>query len=1103
MQIFEASFYRLLNNNKGVEQKMKKVFAFFVLFIFIISFTFPLLPAKIFAQNSTQIKKQIGIKVDPIGPNIAIDKNIFSDSEAPTNPATFANDGDETTFWSAQDAGIHWLKIDLGDVFANIFATEIVFNGNGIYQYKIEYSLDDNEWTVLVDKSSNTDISQTQYDKFVPPTSGIRYIRVTITSTPNNQPASIKEFKIYKMVDDTFIKGADVSMLKQIEDCGGKFYLNGVQMDALEILKYFGINWIRLRIWNDPKDANGNPLGGGNCSADNMLVIAKRAKALGMKLLLDFHYSDFWADPGKQDKPKAWANLSFDQLKQAVYQYTYDVIKMYKDQGALPDMVQVGNEVNGGMLWPDGKTWGEDAGGYDNFADLLKAGIRGVKDAAGPDNQVKIMIHLANGGDNELYRRVFDNLTQRGVEFDVIGLSYYPYWHGKLSDLIYNMNDISKRYNKEILIAETAYAYTLENGDGLNNIFGTREAATAGYEPSVQNQALVIRNIANAVAQVPDGKGLGVFYWEPDWIPVEGAGWKTGEGNGWDNQAMFDFNGNALDSLYVFKMLNNVMIVGYKPVVVGTAPGEIPKLPAKITAILSNGLTKEVDVTWDSIDPSKYAQAGSFEVYGHVAGSEVTPVAKVKVANLVQNSGFEEDLTGWNIEGQTGAANANSSAPVRSGNKKLNIWYGSPYNLVISQTISGLGQGKYTFKAWFVNTGSAQKRDIVIKDYGGQETRIQIPQSASWDVWTPVEISNISVTTGKCTISFEIAADSGFWCAIDDVLFYRQDPDIEKSIVSVERLDIATEVGQKPQLPPTVMVVYDDGTSSEANVTWEAIDESKYSAIGEFTVTGTVEGTTLKAYAKVKVINSKNLVKNYSFEEGLKYWISEGDTNAVKTETGGHSGGTQLTHWSDKPYKVVTYQTIENIPNGIYIFRAFANGGGGQNANYLFIKDYGGEELRINMPTKWVAEWHRMVITNIRVTTGRVTIGLYSDSENAGGTWCNLDDIEFFKVADREFEISNVSLQKDKGLIASVTVKQSEGIQHDGKEVVVFELLKGTTPISIVAAEKDIVEAEDFKVYFNVSDYLSSDYRVKVFVFDKFDTSPTTPNSLAEPIELR
>ncbi|ADQ04061.1 glycosyl hydrolase 53 domain protein [Caldicellulosiruptor owensensis OL] len=257
---------------------MKRVFAIFILLIFVISFGFPLLSTKVFAQNSAQVKKQIGIKVDPIGPNIAVGKNIFSDSEAPTNPATLANDGDETTFWSAQDAGIHWLKIDLGDVYATLFATEIIFNGNGSYQYKIEYSIDDNRWTVLVDKSNNADTLQTQYDKFIPPASGIRYIRVTITSTPNNQPASIKEFKVYKMVDDTFIKGADVSMLKQIEDCGGKFYLNGVQMDALEILKYFGVNWIRLRIWNHPyyTEDKSQPMGGGNCDAENMLVIAKR-----------------------------------------------------------------------------------------------------------------------------------------------------------------------------------------------------------------------------------------------------------------------------------------------------------------------------------------------------------------------------------------------------------------------------------------------------------------------------------------------------------------------------------------------------------------------------------------------------------------------------------------------------------------------------------------------------------------------------------------------------------------------------------------------------------------------------------------------------------
>jgi arabinogalactan endo-1,4-beta-galactosidase len=169
------------------------------------------------------------------------------------------------------------------------------------------------------------------------------------------------------------------------------------------------------------------------------------------------------------------------------------------------------------------------------------------------------MLHLAEGGDNGLYRWFFDEIIARNVEFDVIGLSYYPYWHGTIEELQFNMNDISERYDKEVVIAETAYAHTLENGDDLENIFGPEQEEAGGYPATVKGQADLVREVMDAVRKVPNGKGLGIFYWEPAWIPVDGAGWKSGEGNGWDNQAMFDFNGNALKSLNVFRAKRPIM----------------------------------------------------------------------------------------------------------------------------------------------------------------------------------------------------------------------------------------------------------------------------------------------------------------------------------------------------------------------------------------------------------------------------------------------------------------------------------------------------------------------------------------------------------------
>ena len=313
--------------------------------------------------------------------------------------------------------------------------------------------------------------------------------------------------------------------------------------DVLDILKDRGVNWIRLKVWNDPV------LDEGFNDRESLVRMSRRVKAKGFKLLVDFHYSDHWADPGKQYKPAAWEGLPFPELKEAVYAYTRDVISDLIAADATPDMVQIGNEIRTGMLWPDGRLgtppneYGSD---FDRLAELLKAGVEGVYAAAGDEaGEIAIALHLDNGGDNDLYRWWFDQIVRRGVPFDVIGLSYYPYWHGTLDELKQNMNDISKRYDKDVAVLETAYAFTLENADGHPNIFGPEQARIAGYPVSVQGQADAVRDVMQAVAEVPDGRGLGVFYWEPAWLGVKGAGWTLGEGNAWENQAMFDFDGNA------------------------------------------------------------------------------------------------------------------------------------------------------------------------------------------------------------------------------------------------------------------------------------------------------------------------------------------------------------------------------------------------------------------------------------------------------------------------------------------------------------------------------------------------------------------------------
>ena len=386
-----------------------------------------------------------------------------------------------------------------------------------------------------------------------------------------------------------FIMGADASMLSVLERLGGRFSsATGEPGDPLAILQDNGIGWIRLRLWHTPVNSrdvidgdrivsrHGDPVGGGNNDLATTVRLAKRAKAQGMKVLLDIHYSDFWADPGHQEKPAAWATLHGSALEDAVGAYTRQVLSTLAAANATPDMVQLGNETNGGFLWPDGKTWvekhGETIGGNAGYVALLKRAIAAVRAS---DNtrgaRLPVMVHLANGGDNALYRGVFDMLTANAVDFDVIGLSYYPYHHGPLAGLRSNLHDLAARYGKPLVVVETAYAYTLVNGDDSPNVVNAELAQTAGYPASVQGQADLVRDVIETVASVPQGLGRGVFYWEPLWIPVAGAGWRTGDGNGWDNQAMFDFGGRALPSLQVFKRLRELCATGCTPRVPASA----------------------------------------------------------------------------------------------------------------------------------------------------------------------------------------------------------------------------------------------------------------------------------------------------------------------------------------------------------------------------------------------------------------------------------------------------------------------------------------------------------------------------------------------------
>ncbi len=577
-----------------------------------------------------------------------------------------------------------------------------------------------------------------------------------------------------------FIKGCDVSMLPAMEKAGAKFYdVDGTEMDEMAIMKKHGVNWVRMRLWHNPK---AGPGGGGDVDEARALEIATRAKKLGMNVLLDFHYSDFWTDPNQQSVPKAWSKYDEPQLVQAVYDYTKKVMNDFKKAGAQPDMVQIGNEISHGFMWPLGK-WPSVDGGQTVSA-LLASGLKAVHDVD-PEHKTRTMIHLPDGGDNALYRKFFDMLTKdNGVnDFDIIGLSYYPFWHGTLDQLQTNIDDISQRYNKDVIVVETAYGYTTKNFDEMSNEYSAGEARRTGFEPTVQGQASGLRALMDRINKVPNGRGLGMFYWEPDWYAVPGVGWKKGAGNNWENLAMFDNHGKALESWDVFKDVSDSSLPTVEPEVDSIDPLEVAgsaglpvSLPTTAHVVFTDDHDEDLPVTWQESAPV-YQADGEYTVRGRIDKIDEPVTCDITIkkdANLLKNGDFESlTLDGWTVEGEKWAVQTKSGEDNALGDGAIHYWAKTPFTFNVYQKLTNLPDGVYAAEVTTQGKGDAKSFDLYVIGDNGEKKTAEIKDSG-WKNWKTVRIEGITIKGGQATVGVEQQGNGDNWGSIDNVKFYRK-----------------------------------------------------------------------------------------------------------------------------------------------------------------------------------------------------------------------------------------------------------------------------------------------------------------------------------------
>ena len=616
-----------------------------------------------------------------------------------------------------------------------------------------------------------------------------------------------------------FMNGVDASSILSLEESGVTFRdFDGEEADVFDVFADAGVNYSRIRVWNDPYDADGNGYGGGTVDAERATEIGLRSTAAGMRVFVDFHYSDFWAHPGQQPLPKAWEGMTTAERADAMYDYTVDTLSRMDDAGVDVGMVQIGNE-NSGLLLAE-TAWPESG-------QLFDAASRGVRDALGDD--VKIAIHFTNP-ERGNYGSLADSLATydtdpategvQPIDYDVFASSYYAYWHGTLENLTSQLAGVAETYGKDVIVAETSWAYTLEDGDGYPNNIRT---AYDQYSTSVQGQALAVRDVIEAVAKVGDA-GLGVFYWEPAWLPVGppeeieqnrllweefGSGWASSHaadysadaaanygGSGWDNQAMFDFEGRPLESLRVWDYVR-YGTVGPRDVDTVASPeitvvdGQSWSLPETVAVSYTDGTTEQQDVTWQGHE-SWFVGAGTYEVPGTTdAGLESTLTVTVLDGdadgqNLLANPGFEDGVAPWTGTG-TGYTISATDDPF-AGTRSTH-WYraGGDFSFTISQEITGVAAGDYRLSAQAQGRAAVAGEATSISLASGIESASAPFTLSGYEGWQNPRTPIVTVAEGQSvTVSATFSLKDGAWGTIDEFELVEVTPVVEADTSALE-----------------------------------------------------------------------------------------------------------------------------------------------------------------------------------------------------------------------------------------------------------------------------------------------------------------------------